>query len=145
MFLVVFCSNFSLSQFGDATLYCSNASSFPLLFNAIIDKLPGCILNLLLKSSFFLCISESQDVSCWGCNVNSTLAFLQTYTKPNFGIKLQPQLLQYISSIISQTNKAHFLQWNQGKFTRIISKQETKLRSPGSNENKFLWVSFTLS
>ena len=45
------------------------------LFNDISAKLPSCFLNLLLKSSF-VCISESQDVSCWGCNANST--FLST-------------------------------------------------------------------
>ena len=50
----------------------SNASALSLLFNDIIDELPGCFLNLFLRSSF-LCISESQDVSCWGCNANSTI------------------------------------------------------------------------
>jgi len=42
-----------------------------LLFNENIDKLLGRFLDLLLKTSF-VCISESRDVSCWGCNANST-------------------------------------------------------------------------
>ena len=49
----------------------SNASSLSLLFMEISDNLPSCCLNLLLRS-YFVCISESQDVSCWGCNANST-------------------------------------------------------------------------
>ena len=42
-----------------------------MLFNDISAKLPSCFLNLLFKSSI-VCISESQDVSYWGCNANST-------------------------------------------------------------------------
>jgi len=41
----------------------SNVSSLPSLFNEVVGELPSCFLNLLLKS-FFVCISESQDVSC---------------------------------------------------------------------------------
>jgi len=37
-----------------------------------MDKLPDYFLNLLSKS-FFIYVSESRGVSCWGCNANSTL------------------------------------------------------------------------
>jgi len=49
----------------------SNSFFLSLLFNEVIGELQSCFMNLLLKS-FFVCISESQDVSCWGCNANST-------------------------------------------------------------------------
>ena len=45
-----------------------------LLFPKTIDKLQSRFLDLLLKSSF-VCVSESWDVSCWGCNANSTFGF----------------------------------------------------------------------
>ena len=51
-------------------------SSQSLVFNEIMDRLLDRFLNLVLKS-FFVFISESQDVSCWGCNANSTSACLQ--------------------------------------------------------------------
>jgi len=50
----------------------SNSFFLSLLFNVVIGELPSCFMNLLLKS-FFVCISESQKVLCWGCNANSTL------------------------------------------------------------------------
>jgi len=56
---------------GWCAFYHSNVSSSSSLFTEFIEKLPSCLLNLLLRSSF-ACISESQDVSCWGCNANST-------------------------------------------------------------------------
>jgi len=49
----------------------SNSFFLPWLFNEVIGELPSCFMNLLLKS-FFVCISESQDVSCWWAKTNST-------------------------------------------------------------------------
>jgi len=48
-----------------------------LLFNDIIDNLPSCFLNLRLRT-FFVCISESQDASSWGCNANSTVDLISS-------------------------------------------------------------------
>ena len=53
----------------------SNVSSMPSLFHEVVGELSSCFLNLFLES-FPVCISESQDSSCWGCNANST--FLPT-------------------------------------------------------------------
>jgi len=50
----------------------SNVSSLPSLFNEIVGELSSCFRNSFLKS-FFVYISESQDVSCWGCNANTTI------------------------------------------------------------------------
>jgi len=49
-------------------------SSQSLLFNETNDKLLGRFLDLLLKllKSLISCIPESREVSCWGCNANST-------------------------------------------------------------------------
>jgi len=41
----------------------SNVSSLHSLFNRVVGELPSCFLNLLL-TYFFICVSESQDVSC---------------------------------------------------------------------------------
>jgi len=41
----------------------SNSFFLPLLFNEVIGELPNGFMNLLLKS-FFIYISESQNVSC---------------------------------------------------------------------------------
>jgi len=49
----------------------SNSFFLPLLFNEVIGELPNGFMNLLLKS-FFIYISESQNVSCWGATTNST-------------------------------------------------------------------------
>ena len=64
----------------------SNVSSLPSLSNEVVGELPSCFLNLLLKS-FFVCISESQDVSCWGCNATST--FLPTLLNWRYGVFLK--------------------------------------------------------
>jgi len=65
-------------------LVSSTVSYLPSLFNEVVGVLPSCFLNLLLKT-FFVCISESQDVSCWECNANSTLGccYISTFQDKN--------------------------------------------------------------
>jgi len=50
-------------------------SSQSLLFSETNEKLLSRFLDLLLKwlNSLISCIPESRDVSCWGCNANSTV------------------------------------------------------------------------
>jgi len=73
------------------------------LFNDISAKLPSCFLNLLLKSSF-VCISELQDVSCWGCNANST----QTLARSML-LYLSNTFCRYTRSVQLAKNEAHCL------------------------------------
>jgi len=48
---------------------------------------------LLLKSSF-VCVSDSRDVSCWGCNANSTL--VRSINANNYS----KSLLQSVVSVV---------------------------------------------
>ena len=52
-----------------------------MLFNDISAKLPSCFLNLLLNSSL-VCISESQDVPCWGAETNSIVRLFFKFGNP---------------------------------------------------------------
>jgi len=68
------CSSFILLEFNPS---CGVSLVFrysyqSLLFNENINKLLGRFLDLFFE--VFLCISESRDVSCWGCSANSALA-----------------------------------------------------------------------
>jgi len=81
-FLVSLRSSFILLVFSpfSVMMFVFQYSSQSLLFNEIMDPLLGRFLNLLLKS-FFVCISESRNVSCWGCNANSTPDYNVTKTQ----------------------------------------------------------------
>jgi len=103
---MLLCSNFTLLEFNpfdDATFNIdySNTSSLSVLFNDISAKLPNCFLNLLLKSSF-VCVSDSQDVSCWGCNANST--HILTRGRRNMCIHMFGMLPGFLESFLECIN-----------------------------------------
>jgi len=58
----------------------SQYSSQTLLFRETSDRFLDLFLDLFLKSlkSLISCIPESEDVSCWDCNANSTYASKNT-------------------------------------------------------------------
>jgi len=87
----------------------SNVSSLPSLFNEVDGELPSCFLNLLFKS-FFVCISESQDVSCWGCNANST--FLPTLLNWRYGVSLKKSYERTHGGSWRRSSYSFYVSWN---------------------------------